>query len=109
MTIYLTEQAAKEIRKILTEQPSETCKYLRIGIKAGGCKGFTYILDLCNKPEARDNVSEIQGIKILCDPISTLYVEGMDIDFSDDHLNRGFIFNNPNAKEVCPCGISFGI
>ncbi|MFA5865168.1 MAG: iron-sulfur cluster assembly accessory protein [Phycisphaerae bacterium] len=109
MVIYITEQAAKEIRQILSEQPSETSKYLRIGIKAGGCKGFTYILDLSVKPEATDDVSEIKGIKILCDPISSLYVEGMAIDFSDDRLNRGFIFNNPNAKEICPCGVSFGI
>ncbi len=109
MSIELTEQAAREVRKILTEQPSGTGRFLRIGIKGGGCGGFTYIVDLCSKPETGDKTIETHGLKILCDPISFLYLDGTVIDFSEDHLNQGFVFNNPNAREKCPCGTSFAI
>jgi iron-sulfur cluster assembly protein len=109
MTIELTEQAAREVRKILTEQPPGAGRLFRIGVKGGGCGGFTYTIDLSVKPETGDNILETHGLKILCDPISFLYLDGTIIDFKDDPLHQGFVFNNPNAREKCPCGASFAI
>jgi iron-sulfur cluster assembly protein len=109
MTITLTEQAAREVRKILTEQPPGAGRLLRIGIKGGGCGGFTYLVDLCSKPDPGDKMIETHGIKILCDPVSSLYLDGTVIDFSEDHLKQGFVFKNPNAKKNCTCGVSFEI
>ncbi len=109
MAITLTEKAAAEIKRILSEQQTKEQTYLRVGIKGGGCSGFTYTLDLASKPDELDEVFECCGVKIVCDPKSYLYLNGTTIDFSDNLLNRGFVFNNPNAKQSCSCGASFGV
>ncbi len=109
MSIELTEKAAKEVKTILAEQKSDETTCLRIGIKGGGCSGFTYTLDLASKPDEMDEVFESQGVKIVCDPKSYLYLNGLVIDFNDKLLKRGFEFNNPNVKQSCGCGISFGV
>jgi len=109
MAITLTEKAADEIKRILSDQQAKEGTCLRIGIKGGGCSGFTYTLDLASKPDELDEVFESRGVKIVCDPKSYLYLNGTTIDFNDDLLNRGFIFNNPNAKQSCSCGASFGV
>ena len=106
--LNLTEPAAREIRKILSDFPVKE-RYLRFGIKPGGCSGFTYCIDMCSTPNTNDRELEINGLRIVCDPVSWIYIEGSTIDFRDDQMNRGFIFNNPNAKKNCSCGISFGV
>ncbi len=109
MAIELTEKAAAEIKRIFAEQQSGEETYLRVGIKGGGCSGFTYTLDLASQPDEFDEVFDCYGVKIICDPKSYLYLNGTTIDFNDDLLNRGFVFKNPNAKQSCSCGASFGI
>lgn len=109
MPILLTETAAKEIKKIITEQSlPETETRLRVGVKGGGCSGFSYMLDLTEEPKS-DNDEEIdsQGIKILVDMKSYLYLDGVEIDFKDEVMGRGFVFKNPNATSTCGCGSSF--
>jgi iron-sulfur cluster assembly protein len=111
MAINLTEAAAKEIKTIIQEQklPSEQTK-LRVGVKGGGCSGFSYTLDLTEEePGEADEQSEVQGVKILCNQRAYLYLDGVEIDFKDEVMGRGFVFKNPNATSTCGCGSSFSV
>lgn len=109
MSISLSETAAKEIKKIIQDQelPEEAVR-LRVGVKGGGCSGFTYLLDLTEEPTTdSDEEVDSHGIKILVDNKSLLYLEGTEIDFRDEIMGRGFVFKNPNATSSCGCGSSF--
>lgn len=106
--IILTETAAREIGTIIEQQELDTDKVrLRLGVKGGGCSGFSYVLDLTEKEKDTDEVFEQHGIKIVCDPKSMLYLNGTTVDFRDEIMGRGFVFNNPNASSSCGCGSSF--
>src|SRR5271170_2980626 len=106
MPILLSESAAKEIKKIIAEQqlPDGATK-LRVGVKGGGCSGFSYMLDLTEEPKGEgDEEMDCNGVKILCDMKSYLYLNGTEIDFKDEVMGRGFVFKNPNATSSCGCG-----
>jgi len=107
--ITLSETAAKEIKSIITDQGlSPDATRLRVGVKGGGCSGFSYMLDLTEESKAEaDEEVESQGVKILCDMKSFLYLSGVEIDFKDEVMGRGFVFKNPNATSTCGCGSSF--
>ena len=107
--ITLSETAAKEIRSIIKDQSlPETDTKLRVGVKGGGCSGFSYMLDLTEEPKGEmDEELESNGVKILCDMKSYLYLNGVEIDFKDEVMGRGFVFKNPNATSSCGCGSSF--
>lgn len=109
MSIEFTPKAALEARRIPSDHKPDNVSYLRIGIKSGGCRGFTYTMDLCRQPDTQDKIFEDQGIRLVCDPKSYLYLCGTKIDFQDQPACRGFIFKNPNAKKVCRCGASFSV
>jgi iron-sulfur cluster assembly protein len=109
MSILLTEKAASEIKKIVSEQglPAEETR-LRVGVKGGGCSGFSYMLDLTEEPKGeQDEELDSNGVKILCDNKSLLYLSGTEIDFKDEVMGKGFVFKNPNATSSCGCGSSF--
>jgi iron-sulfur cluster assembly protein len=78
-----------------------------VGVKGGGCSGFNYILDLTEAVRDTDEVMEMHGIKVVCDPKSLLYLHGTVVDFKDEIMSRGFVFQNPNASATCGCGSSF--
>ena len=107
MAITITEKAAEKVLAVFAEQnmPAESC--LRVGVKGGGCSGFSYTLDVANEPAAADEVCESNGVRVVCDPKSALFLSGTEIDYDDDLLKGGFVFNNPNAKRTCNCGSSF--
>ncbi len=107
--IQLSETAAKEIKSIITDQGlTGDSTRLRVGVKGGGCSGFTYMLDLTEEPKGEmDEEIDSNGIKILCDMKSYLYLDGVEIDFKDEVMGRGFVFKNPNATSSCGCGSSF--
>src|SRR3954467_3967010 len=111
--INLSEAAAKEIRNIIEEQSKEGAfkaedVKLRVGVKGGGCSGFSYMLDLTEEPATdSDEQLESSGIQILVDQKSALYLQGVEIDFKDEVMGRGFVFKNPNASSTCGCGSSF--
>tara|TARA_Y100000589_G_scaffold331724_1_gene386602 strand:+ start:1410 stop:1787 length:378 start_codon:yes stop_codon:yes gene_type:complete len=108
MPIILTESAAREIGTIMEQQKLDAEKTrLRVGVKGGGCSGFSYLLDLTEQDKETDELFELHGIKIVCDPKSYLYLNGTTIDFKDEIMGRGFVFNNPNANSSCGCGSSF--
>jgi len=107
--VSLSETAAKEIKSIIADQGlSEGETRLRVGVKGGGCSGFSYMLDLTEEPKGEaDEEVESNGVKILCDMKSYLYLSGVEIDFKDEVMGRGFVFKNPNATSSCGCGSSF--
>ena len=116
MPVLLTEIAAREVKNIVEQQyeaarqAGETPKplYLRVGVKGGGCSGFSYALDLTeNMNEEADEHWQQDGVDIVCDSKSLLYLDGTRIDFKDEVMGRGFVFQNPNATSTCGCGSSF--
>ncbi|MGC8552385.1 MAG: iron-sulfur cluster insertion protein ErpA [Phycisphaerae bacterium] len=109
MAILLTETAAKEIKNIIRDQGLPEAVALRVGVKGGGCSGFSYVLDLTDAPAENDEVMESNGIKVVSDRKSYLYLNGTEIDFKDEVMGRGFVFKNPNATHACGCGSSFSV
>jgi iron-sulfur cluster assembly protein len=106
--VILSEAAAREIRTIIQQQELDADKVrLRVGVKGGGCSGFSYVLDLTETQKDTDEMVEQHGIKLIIDPKSMLYLNGVTIDFRDEIMGRGFVFNNPNASSTCGCGSSF--
>lgn len=108
MGLQLTERAAQEVKTILEQQKlSPESTYLRLGVKGGGCSGFNYSLDLTEGKNEMDEEFDCFGVKLVCDPKSYLYLNGTTLDFKDEVMGRGFVFNNPNATHTCGCGSSF--
>ena len=108
MGIEVTETAVREIKSIIEQQELNAEKAcLRLGVKGGGCSGFSYMLDLTEQQNEGDEMFEQHGIKVVCDPKSYLYLNGTTVDFKDEVMGRGFVFNNPNATSSCGCGSSF--
>ena len=134
MPVNVTETAAREIDAIIRQQGLDADKVrLRVGVKGGGCSGFSYLLDLTEVQKESDELWEFsyarrpdpkaasaQGggvatatgaepftVRVICDPKSYLYLNGTTIDFKDEIMGRGFVFNTPNANSTCGCGSSF--
>lgn len=109
MAIGITERAVKEVRRIVTDQnlPAETA--LRVGVKGGGCSGFSYTLGFDDQQKVTDQVNEVDGVRVICDPKSFLYLNGTVVDFEESLMGRGFKFTNPNASKSCGCGESFSV
>ena len=107
--ITITERAASEVKRIVSEQklPAETA--LRVGVKGGGCSGFSYTLGFDDQTSETDQIVDVDGVKVVCDPKSFLYLNGTQIDFEDNLMGRGFKFGNPNAAKSCGCGESFSV
>jgi len=104
--VTLTEGAIKQLRSIQKEMEVPAGHKLRVGVKGGGCSGYTYVLGFDEKKET-DEEYEIGGIPIVMNKAHALYIMGMEIDFIDGLENRGFKYNNPNATDTCGCGTSF--
>jgi len=108
--VILTEKAAKEVFSIAKQQDLDADKVrLRVGVKGGGCSGFEYVLDLTETQKEHDEAWTQHGITVICDPKSLLYLNGTTVDFKDEIMGRGFVFQNPNANTSCGCGSSFSV
>jgi iron-sulfur cluster assembly protein len=107
--INITSKAASEIKRIMDENKISEEFGLRIGIKGGGCSGFTYNLGFDAEMREGDSLIEQEGIKLFVDGKSLFYLAGTQLDFSDGLNGKGFIFNNPNATSTCGCGDSFSV
>ena len=104
--IQLSDNAVKELLRIKTDQNIPDDHGLRVGVKGGGCSGFSYILGFDQRKE-QDDVFQINGLTVFIEKAHALYLVGMQIDWIDGLNNRGFSFSNPNATETCGCGTSF--
>ena len=105
MTVKLTEAAAAEAKAFIEDNEE---KYLRIGVKGGGCSGFEYSLTIdLAYDEQNDSLSHQHGLDVIVDKKSALYLDGTTLDYYTDISKRGFVFDNPNAVKSCGCGSSF--
>jgi len=104
--IKITSSALKQLLRIRGEQNVGEEYGLRVGVKGGGCSGFTYILGFDVKKE-KDQVFELEGMQVFLEKAHGIYLIGMEIDWHEGLNNRGFVFNNPNATDTCGCGTSF--
>jgi len=107
--IAITERAAKELRRIVEDQKLPEGTVLRVGVKGGGCSGFSYSLGFDDTVHEDDQVAETDGFRVVCDPKSFLYLNGTEVDFEESLMGRGFKFGNPNASKTCGCGESFSV
>ena len=108
MAITLTERAAQEVKRIMDEQKFEDGTLLRVGVKGGGCSGFSYALGFDREyDEKADSKIQQHGVDVVVDRKSALYLDGTTVDFYDGLEKRGFTFENPNAVKSCGCGSSF--
>lgn len=106
-TVRLTEKAAEHVRaRARKEGHAES---LRLGVRTSGCSGFAYTVGYADDVGDGDHVFEQHGIKVVVDPKSLPFLDGMEVDFVRDGLNQRLDFRNPNVKDQCGCGESFSI
>lgn len=106
LPIQLTEGAVKELKHLISELNVPEGHGLRLGVKGGGCSGYTYILGFDQAKET-DNTFIVEGVTVMIDKSQEIYLYGTVLDFKQGLENRGFVFNNPNAQSTCGCGTSF--
>lgn len=107
MAITMTAAAANHVSRHLQSRGHGTG--IRLGVRTSGCSGMAYVLEFVDAVADEDEVFEAEGVKIVIDPKSLLYLDGTELDFVKEGLNEGFKFNNPNVKNECGCGESFNI
>ena len=107
MAVTLTEPAAERVRNFLANRGKG--EGLRLGVRTSGCSGMAYVLEFADDINDDDQVFESNGVKVIVDTKSLVYLDGTEVDFSKEGLNEGFKFNNPNVKDSCGCGESFNV
>jgi iron-sulfur cluster assembly protein len=110
-SIYVSDKAKKKAFQLMEEAgiAGDPSYFLRVGVVGGGCSGLSYKLDFDNEIKPMDQVFEDNGMKVVTDLKSFLYIVNTELDFSDGLNGKGFYFNNPNASRSCGCGESFGV
>ncbi len=110
MEIRITDRAIERIRDIAREEGVDaTTDLLRVTVVPGGCSGLTYDLGWDTTIRSDDHVSEAGGVRVVVDGRSGLYIDGVELDYSDGLDGKGFHFLNPQAARTCACGESFGL
>jgi iron-sulfur cluster assembly protein len=106
--IQVTEKAAAKIRELLEKEGvSAESGGLRIGVQGGGCSGLSYAMRLETQARDRDKVFEAFGARVFVDPKSFLFLNDVTLDYREELMRRGFVFENPQATRSCGCGSSF--
>jgi iron-sulfur cluster assembly protein len=106
MALALTEKASTHVKKLLEDQNLHGV-FLRMGVKGGGCSGLSYSLEFDSELGPHDKKFDVDGVQIVCDAKSYLYLNGVTLDYVTEGLQGGFTFINPQAKSSCGCGTSF--
>tara|TARA_B100000073_G_C23389878_1_gene434664 strand:- start:96 stop:419 length:324 start_codon:yes stop_codon:yes gene_type:complete len=101
--------SARDRLLYLLKKAEEELSFVRVGVESGGCSGLSYKLDFDNNQKADDELIDNNGIKLLINKKSFLYLVGTTLEFSDGLNGKGFVFNNPNASRTCGCGESFSL
>ncbi len=107
MAITMTEAAADRVRAFMDNRGKGIG--LRVGIKTTGCSGLAYVLEFVDELNEDDETFEVDGVTLVVDAKSLVYIDGTELDFQKEGLNEGFKFNNPNVKGECGCGESFTV
>lgn len=106
--VTVTEKAFEQIKVIFNQEGPGLDKGLRLAVVGGGCSGLQYKIEFSELKE-KDNIIDREGIKIVIDPKSSIYLKGVVLDFKDGLNGKGFVFENPNASNTCGCGESFSV
>lgn len=106
--ITITQEAANKVKQLMSKEP-EPVKLLRVGVRGGGCSGFSYSLEFSNETKENDIVVEAHGLTVVCDPKSLKFLEEVELYYDTNLLGGGFKFRNPNAQRTCSCGESFSV
>lgn len=107
MAITLTDVAAERVKSFLDNRGKGVG--LRLGIKTHGCSGMAYVMEFADEVDEHDSVFESNGVKLIIDQKSLVYLDGTEMDFTKEGLNEGFKFSNPNESGSCGCGESFTV
>lgn len=105
--VSITDRAAQKIKELLLTD-KKAVEGLRLKVVGGGCSGLQYKLDF-DTQRAGDKAFEKDGAKVIVDMKSLLYLNGMELDYKEELMESGFIFQNPNVKRSCGCGASFTV
>ena len=105
--IMLTPIASTKLKAMMAETNIAEGGVVRLGVSAGGCSGYSYVLDITDEINKNDRIFRANGVRVVCDPKSYLYVKGTQIDYEDSLMGGGFKFENPNVTRSCGCGTSF--
>lgn len=107
--VTITEKALNHIQSTFEKENMDLEKMgLRLGVSGGGCSGLSYKVEF-SEPKEKDNVQVYGKLKVLIDPKSSIYLKDVTLDFKDGLNGKGFVFENPNAKNTCGCGESFSV
>jgi len=106
--VSLTDKAIAQVKNIFANEDKGEDSGLRLGVIGGGCSGLSYKIDFDVQKE-KDNVLDFDGVKVLIDLKSSIYLKGVVLDFKDGLNGKGFVFVNPNATNTCGCGESFAV
>ena len=107
MALALSENATKQVKELKAQQNLPETAFLRMGVKGGGCSGMSYALEFDSEKGPHDKEFDIDGIKVVVDKKSYIYLNGTTLDYVKQGLTGGFTFVNPQAKSSCGCGTSF--
>lgn len=107
--ITITDKAVNHLKNLRSKAGLDDTFHLRVSVTGGGCSGLSYHLDFDNEIQPMDQVFEADGVKLVCNLKSYLYLAGTELDFSDGLQGKGFYFENPNAARTCGCGESFAV
>lgn len=109
--IQITDKAKQKVLQLMQDagMAGDPSYFLRVSVVGGGCSGLSYKLDFDNQQKPTDQVFEDNGVKIVTDLKSFLYLVNTTLDFSEGLNGKGFHFNNPNASRTCACGESFAV
>jgi len=107
MAVAMSEAASKQVKQLKTDQNLPDTVFLRMGVRGGGCSGMSYVLEFDSEKGPHDKEFDIDGVKLVVDKKSYLYLNGTTLDYVKQGLTGGFTFVNPNAKSSCGCGTSF--
>lgn len=105
--VSITEKAAAKIKQLMAAENKEG-QGLRLKVVGGGCSGLQYKMDI-DAPRPTDKVFELDGARVLVDMKSLLYLNGTELDYKEELMQAGFVFQNPNVKHACGCGTSFTV
>lgn len=107
--LTVSEKAKNRISELKKESNFGEDHFLRVGVESGGCSGLSYKLDFDTIVKDGDEVVDYNGVRVVTDKRSVLYLFGTELDFTDGLNGKGFSFNNPNASRTCSCGESFAV